>query len=622
MRRTAHRLDPLARRVVVGVRPALLSALGLMIAVALVRVGPRYDPLGGSTRYALEVFVVVAVGLGALATWWGARSGHTWDADLIPALAGAIGAFTLVAVLHGTPWGPGGLDGDAGFRTELVTRLADSWTAADYTYRGLPAFYPPAYFWVLGRVADVLALEPWRIIKYGTIVSAVLVPLVSYLLWRVIVPLRTAALISVVPLIVQQFYAGYAWLAISAIVPWWILAFYRLHRPNVVPPSPILLGVIGGVIFMTYYYYFFVVGLASIVFFAQSGRASGTDIRAAVRAPITTLAISALVSAVFWLPLVLSVLSVPNPESLVNRYFSTRDGIPSVPFMGEEAVVALVSLVGLFYLVLTAAAPLSRALLALLAGAIALWLLGFVAAVVGFPIVSERSQVIIPVVLLTGGVLALPHVADVVRPMVAVDQRRRISTTAALAAVVFAVVAGRSFVIAASDNGLIKRAHTTPLPDGTLPWSAPDDASPATVSADAVRAVINERYVGDSYAPPVVLSTRIDVLALNTYYGFNQWHIYYAHPASQFRLRTEFLRDAARLTDPARFAELTAANRFDAIDAFVLLDTGRAWEFRFRDDNYPEGSKFGAVAFPPRLFDPSDFDIVHLGEFVVVVRRP
>jgi galactan 5-O-arabinofuranosyltransferase len=597
----------------------LLSAAGLVIAVALVRLGPRYDPLGGFTRYALEVFVVVAVGLGALATWWGARSGHTWDADLIPALAGAIGAFTLLAVLHGTPWGPGGLDGDAGFRTEFVTRLADSWTAADYTYRGLPAFYPPAYFWVLGRVADVLELEPWRIIKYGTIVSAVLVPLVSYLLWRVIVPLRTAALISVVPLIVQQFYAGYAWLAIFAIVPWWILAFYRLHRPNVVPPSPILLGVIGGVIFMTYYYYFFVVGLASIVFFAQAARASGTDIRAAVRAPIATLAISALVSAVFWLPLVLSVLSVPNPESLVNRYFSTHDGIPNVPFMGDEAVVAFVSLVGFFYLVLTATTPVSRALLALLGGAIALWLLGFVAALAGFPVVSQRSQVIIPVVLLTGGVLALQHLADVVRPMVAVDQRRRISTAAVLAGVVFAVVAGRSFVIAASDNGLIRRAHTTPLPDGTLPWSAPDDASPETVSADAVRAVINERYVGD--VPPVVLSTRIDVLALNTYYGFNQWHIYYAHPASQFRLRTEFLREVARLTDPARFAELTAANRFDAIDAFVLLDTGRAWEFRFRDDNYPEGSTSGTVAFPPGLFDPSDFDIVHLDEYVVIVRR-
>src|SRR5687767_3300696 len=107
------RLNSGATRVVLFLRPALLSAAALVIVVALVRLAPPYDPMGGFTRYALEVFVVVAVALGASATWWGVRSGRTWDADLIPALAGAIGAFTLLAVLRGTPWGPAGLDGDA-----------------------------------------------------------------------------------------------------------------------------------------------------------------------------------------------------------------------------------------------------------------------------------------------------------------------------------------------------------------------------------------------------------------------------------------------------------------------------------------------------------------------------
>src|ERR1700752_3686838 len=124
---------PPVRPALISLRPGLLSAVTLAGSAALIGFAPDYRPFSAFFRYALEVFAVLAVIVGASACWLASRSGRDWDADLIPALAGAVATFTLLGMLHGTPWGPNGLDGDQSFRTEFVTRFASSWQNADYT---------------------------------------------------------------------------------------------------------------------------------------------------------------------------------------------------------------------------------------------------------------------------------------------------------------------------------------------------------------------------------------------------------------------------------------------------------------------------------------------------------
>ena len=58
-----------------------------------------------------------------------------------------------------------GVSVDQEFRTEYLTRLTDSAALRDMTYVDLPPFYPAGWFWIGGRVGNVLGLDGWEVFK-------------------------------------------------------------------------------------------------------------------------------------------------------------------------------------------------------------------------------------------------------------------------------------------------------------------------------------------------------------------------------------------------------------------------------------------------------------------------
>src|SRR6202008_4474851 len=70
----------------------------------------------------------------------------------------AFAVVTLAMPLGATKLYLFGISVDQQFRTEYVTRLADSAALHDMTYVGLPTFYPPGWFWIGGRVAALTGM--------------------------------------------------------------------------------------------------------------------------------------------------------------------------------------------------------------------------------------------------------------------------------------------------------------------------------------------------------------------------------------------------------------------------------------------------------------------------------
>ena len=89
-----------------------------------------------------------------------------------------------------------GISVDQEFRTEFLTRLTDSPALRDMTYADLPPFYPSGWFWIGGRVANLLGMEGWEAFKPYAIASLAVAAVLALVLWSELVRSDLAVLVA------------------------------------------------------------------------------------------------------------------------------------------------------------------------------------------------------------------------------------------------------------------------------------------------------------------------------------------------------------------------------------------------------------------------------------------
>jgi hypothetical protein len=602
------------RRNLVRLRLPLLAVAGIAALVVLLP-PDDLDPFTPLAQYWLRTVELGVVAIGAFAAWRASAAGRGWDADVIAVLWGLIGAYTIVMALHGTPFSFAGLvNSDQSFRTESVTRFADSWVGADYFYRGLPAYYAPALPWLEGRVADLAGIAPWRMIKLGTIAAAFGAPLFAYVMWRRQVPPRIAALIAGSMLLIWPvFYEPYAWVVLAVLVPWWLEAGPGLRRPDVRPLHPVILGVIGGVLACTYYYYLFIYLFVVVIWLVLAR----DQVRAHLGRMAVIAAVAAVVSAPFWGPFVVDLVRGGGYHPKNNRYLVLDDGVPALLPMLAPTFIGVLCLVGLVYLVWTVGQPLSRWLLIFLAAAYLYQVVGFFAVLAGTPLMNSKMRDVVPLVLLTAAVLGLARLASIGVERLDADAVRR---TAVVLGAALGLIAVDGYVTTITTHEWVRLAHTTPYPDGSLPrFAGRFDAKPRLDSAEAISRAIDARVATAGH--PVLFSDRQDVFAFYPYYGFVQWNFAYSHPGADFDARIAYVERMSFAATPQEFSRLAFENPFDPIDAIVLRHDGTCLTFTYVDDNFPDGYRTRDICVPERLVTPDQFDITTVGDYLVAVRR-
>lgn len=275
-----------------------------------------------------------------------------------PGLAVVVGLLLAAGgawVLRRSPFPPNGYGGDEGFRLASVLRDARHLFPSDFAYKGLPAFYPPLYFFVLGRAVAVTGIAPYEALKLGTLAVALVVPLVGYGLWRKVTGDAAMAVgVVVAGLAVTGWFEPYSWIAAVAFVPWWCAYVVRVDGAEVaLTRREVTIGaLIGGVLLMTFYYPFFVGGvqLGAVLVAGSFARARGRPVRLRVtRQSWSVLAGSLLVSAAYWVPMVVGALTTGTFTSLQNRYFDQWMVAVPLPFLDLSAtgVVMLFGLVSI-----------------------------------------------------------------------------------------------------------------------------------------------------------------------------------------------------------------------------------------------------------------------------------
>jgi galactan 5-O-arabinofuranosyltransferase len=497
-------------------------------------------------------------------------------------LAGAavgVAMAPLMAGLHGTNQPPNTiLAGDKEFHTEYVTRFSATWHLQDFTFRGLDAFYPPGWFWVAGRAAHVLDMTPWHIMKPFTILTIGAALLLAYVLWRMVLTpagalaaaigssLVLAPQTGAVDLVTQAWYSPHSCFVAVTGAAWTAAALSTVRSGAGSKGRLAFLALVGTALALLYYLLFvlLVAVLAALAAASPAGRREAMLRVAAVCGGVAVL------SAVFWVPLVGAVLSGNASQG----HFVRADFLDVFVGVGGPAALSLLAIVAIGLLSLTISSTASQAVAGVLVGTVLYQLASVTSLVFTHNQLQPHRAVTmmwatfgaaVPVAL--EGFQRRGGVVELLPPPV---RRAAVTTTLAVAGVAI-------FLLGAAQG-----ADLAGGPYSRAAYVRPGLAQTAEMS----------RFIKDTTGKQpqqlTLLAGSHQLLITEPYYGFLPLRARYAHPEARLSERLDLLRAAAACPDAACTTKTLEESRFGPIDALILTRIPGGYRVRGQEDAFPE----------------------------------
>ena len=380
---------------------------------------------------------------------------------------------------------------------------------------------------------------------------------------------------------------------------------------------PWLHGVVAGVLVTGYTFYFIPLALATVagivIDLARRRPWAPTLLR-----PLVIGAVGLVVSAWYWLPLVALALAGAASENYQTGWFIQRHAEVVSPL--DSSAAGLVMTVGVLYLVAAFRHRLAEGLLlAVVAGYVVLGA-GLALTAVGAPVLVFKVDDYIRYGLLAAGVIGVVQLGGVLRRRLGEPEPRSAPARVTAVAVVLMSLAGALYFVDTWASGKpVAFAHATRLPGGALPRygdEVPERYQSRRGAQDSVVEIARALGLG-SADDRVVVTHRVDLLAVSPVHPFITWTRPYSNPFAEFDQRLALLQRMAA-SDAPELAELAADNGYGEIDAFVLDRRGDRWVLRVKVDDFPYGSRGLSVAFRAAQFDNPHWEVTRLDGTAVV----
>lgn len=522
-----------------------------------------------------------------------------------------------------------GISVDQEFRTEYLTRLTDSAALRDMTYADLPPYYPAGWFWIGGRVANLLGLDGWEAFKPYAIGSLAVAAVVALVLWSNLIRADLALVVSLATTAIVVAYGSpepYGAIITLLIAPALVLAWGGLHRPararaggwGAVLGTGVFLGV--AATFYTLYLGLaaFAVTLMAVIAAALAWRAAGSW-RGAVD-PLVRLAVLAavagLIALIVWLPYLFYLLhgGRPSDSGTATHYLPEAGARLPLP-MVDGSLIGLLCLLGTVWLVARASS--SRRAQALGIGVIAvyLWsLLSMALTAVGTTLLSFRLEPVLLVLLGAAGVFGFVEFSRWI--ILATSENPKVTWSL----VTIGAVGALAFVqnIPQVLTREITVAYTDTDGDGVRADRRPPGAAAYYAELDGVIAAQVPRARDDT----VVLTADTTFLSYYPYLGFQALTSHYANPLAHFRARAAAIEEWSKLETPDELLRALDDSPWRAPDVFLFRQDAKGYTLRLAEDVYPNDPNVRryTVTFPKALFDDPRFTVAEVGPFVVVAR--
>jgi galactan 5-O-arabinofuranosyltransferase len=648
-------------------RNALATVGHLVIAVAiaaavsvisLTAIGRVQWPAFPSSNQLHALTTVGQVGciVGLLCAGWVFRRGRRAVAQLLAVVF--VSAFSVVTL--GMPLGATklylfGVSVDQQFRTEYLTRLTDSSSLHDMTYTGLPAFYPPGWFWIGGRIAALTGTPGWETFKPWAITSITIAIAVALVLWWRLIRFEYAVIVTAATAAVTLAYSSpepYSAMITVLLPPVLILTWSGLRGGARLPAeretggtldaereANVTLGgqgwaaVIGAGVFLgwtaTWYtllfgYTAFAVALMAVTLTASRwGEGAKAAVEPLVRIAVIA-AIAATIASTTWLPYLLRAAHDPVSNTGSAFHYLPADGAELTFPMLKFTLLGALCLIGTLWLVVRARSSVRAGGLAIGVLVVYLWsLLSMLATLARITLLSFRLQPTLTVLLTAAGAFGF------IEGTRALAERNRIVLPVAASI-------GLAAAIAFSQDipDVLRPDLTIAYTDTDGHGQRGDRRPPSSEKFYPEIDTAITRATGKPRDQTVVMTADYSFLSYYPYFGFQGLTSHYANPLAQFDKRAAAIKSWSKLKAADPFLHALDALPWAPPTVFLMRHGGSAgatsagmgstYTLRLAEDVYPNQPNVRryTVQLNASMFADPRFTVTTIGPFVLAIRKP
>lgn len=610
-----------AGQMVAAAAVAVVVAVVSLAAIARVE-WPAYN--SSNQLHALTTVGQVACLAGLLASGWLWRRGRRLLGKAAATLfLSAFAVVTLAMPLGATKLYLYGISVDQQFRTEYLTRLADSAALRDMTYMGLPPFYPPGWFWIGGRLAALTGTPAWEMFKPWAIISITAAIAMAFVLWAAMIRFEYALVVTTATTAATLAYSPaepYAAIIAVLLPPVFVLAWSGLAGAArnggwaAVIGTGLFLGAAALSYTLLFAYAAFTLAIMGVALAVARKRVE----------PLLRLAVVAVISGAIaligWTPYLLAAISGDPADSGTAQHYLPSDGAQLEFPMLRFTLLGALCMLGTLWLVWRARSSTRAAALAIAVLAVYAWsLLSMLTTLAGTTLLSFRLNPTLTVLLTAAGAFGFIEVARAVAARVRPEHARRVVAAAAALGAIGAVtysqdipdVLRSDIVVAYTDtDGYGQRADRRP--PGAERYYREIDARITEVT-------------GRPRDETVVLTADYSFLSYYPYYGFQGLTSHYANPLAQFDKRAEAIEGWATLTEADQFVAALDSLPWEPPRVFLMRHgADDTYTLRLASDVYPNQPNVRRyhVALDEALFDDPRFEVSSIGPFVLAIRKP
>lgn len=608
----------LSQMVVAVILSATVSAVAL---IAIDRVEwPAYN--SSNQLHALTTVGQVAALAGIFAAGWLWRRGRRVLARVTAvAMLSALSVVTLAMPLGATKLYLFGISVDQQFRTEYLTRLADSPALHDMTYQGLPPYYPPGWFWIGGRLAALTGTPAWEMYKPWAIVSITAACAVAFVLWKAMIRFEAALVVTTATAVVTLAYTStepYAAVITVLLPPVFVLAWSGLGGKarnggwGAVLGVAIFLGAAALTYTLLLAYAAFTIALMALVL-TVSRRSLDPLLRLVVVGVL-----SGAIALIGWGPWLLAAAQgTPADTGTAQHYLPDDAAVLTFP-MFQTTLLGALCLLGTVWLVMYARSSTRAGALTVGVVAVYLWsLLSMLTTLVGTTLLSFRLQPTLTVLLAAAGAFGFIAVTQAVAARYQHPGRHLVAVAATIGAI--------GAVTFTQDVPDVLRSDITVAYTDTDGYGLRADRRPP--GSEQYYREIDARIqqvTGRPRHDTVVMTADYSFLSYYPYYGFQGLTSHYANPLAQFKERSAAIESWALFTEPDQLIGALDTLPWAPPTVFLMRRGGPdSYTLRLAADVYPNqpNVKRYQVELNAAIFDDPRWDVSTAGPFTLAIRR-